>query len=234
MAWACRCGSSIRSEAARSGGPVIFKKILVLLERRYSKAIALQAATTPTSPAPSGSMGAEVSLAQCGCGTNERGDGRLDVSWQAPQTLVRTPNGKLSGATPGTPESPKKKAELTQVAARELAVRLLPNSKNGRSHDIEKMFHKYDLAPEQINEGSFGRLRSVCRQLSADPGGKERLRRHLPGAPRCRRECSRYKSEATVGFGPRGGCRLSEGRRPLCVLMRNDWTRGGMPGRASS
>ena len=33
MAWACRCGSSIRSEAARSGGPVIFKKILVLLER---------------------------------------------------------------------------------------------------------------------------------------------------------------------------------------------------------
>lgn len=150
MAWACRCGSSIRSEAARSGGPVIFKKILVLLERRYSKAIALQAATTPTSPAPSGSMGAEVSLAQCGCGTNERGDGRLDVSWQAPQTLVRTPNGKLSGATPGTPESPKKKAELTQVAARELAVRLLPNSKNGRSHDIEKMFHKYDLAPEQM------------------------------------------------------------------------------------
>lgn len=93
-------------------------------------------------------------MSRCGCGTDVRGDGKLDAGWRAPAALTRTPSTKgdslfrrsPSKQLPGT--LPPAEA-LREVEVRTLAARILSDAKNGRTSSINELLESAKLDQEQ-------------------------------------------------------------------------------------
>ena len=141
-------------------------------------------------------MGAELS--NCGCHAHGRSDGKLDASWEAPPSLLRsrshtsryeTPRKGFPGQLPSflgrSPPSPDdvRTGLLDVYDVRVLAARLLSDAKNGRCEKIREMIDCSNMDADQCKELLSATDQSAGNTMPAVMEARMRWEKAISAAP---------------------------------------------------